>query len=79
MTIKMLHLDDDLAQAVEQQARRSGKTVTEVIEGTLQQVFLKRETPRSYKLRWVTVKGEAQPDVDPNDRDSLIEHMENHA
>ena len=72
-----LHLNDDLARAVEEQARRSGKTLSEVIEGTLREIFLeKKPANTNYELRWVTVKGESQPDVDISDRNALFESME---
>jgi len=73
-----LHLNDDLARAVEEQARRSGKTFSEMIEGTLREVFLEKKpaNANSYRLRWVTVKGEAPPEVDISDRNALFETLE---
>ena len=77
MRTTTLHLNDDLARAVEEQARRSGKTFSEVVEGTLQEIFLdKKPANANYQLRWVTVKGESQPDVDISDRNALFESME---
>jgi len=77
MRTTTLHLSDDLARAVEEQARRNGKTLTEVIEGTLREAFLeKRPANANYEFRWVTVKGESQPEVDINDRNALFEAME---
>ncbi|HEY9420445.1 MAG TPA: CopG family transcriptional regulator [Thermoanaerobaculia bacterium] len=76
MRTTTLHLDDDLARAVETQARRSGRTPDEVIQKVLKEVFLVRKAEKPYKLRWSTVKGEAPPTVDISDRDALINHME---
>lgn len=76
-----LHLNDDLARAVEEQARRSGKTFSEMIEGTLREVFLEKKpaNANAYQLRWVTVRGEASPGVDISDRNALFEAMEGHS
>jgi hypothetical protein len=76
MRTMTLHLNDDLVQAVESKAQSSGKTVPELIESTLREIFLQRKTAKPYKLRWRTVKGESPPDVDLSDWDALIERME---
>jgi hypothetical protein len=76
MRTTTLHLDDDLARAVEAQARRSGRTLDEVIQKVLKEVFLVRKSEAPYKLRWFTVQGESPPAVDISDRDALIDHME---
>ncbi|HEX4963337.1 MAG TPA: ribbon-helix-helix protein, CopG family [Thermoanaerobaculia bacterium] len=76
MKTTTLSLDDDLVQAVETQARRTGQSPNRVIERALREVFLEKTPPRPYRLRWVTVAGDLQPGVDLNDRSSLIDRME---
>jgi hypothetical protein len=76
MRTTTLTLDDDLLRAVEGRARRSGQTMDQVIERVLREVFLEQKPAKPYRLRWVTVEGKLQPEVDLDDRDSLLELMD---
>lgn len=72
-----LNLEDELMKAVKRKAAETGRTMTEVIEGSLRETLLRRPaTKRAYRLRMVTVKGRRRPGVDLTDRDALYEVME---
>jgi len=36
----------------------------------------KRPARKRFRLEWITVSGDLSPDIDPADRDALIERME---
>ena len=76
MKTTTLSLDDDLIQAVESRARRTGRTPDQVIEHVLREALLEKSPGKSYKLRWVTVEGHPQPGVDLDDRSALLDRME---
>jgi hypothetical protein len=76
MKMTTLSLDDDLIQAIEREARRTGRAPDQVIERFLREALLEKAPAKPYKLRWVTVEGYLQPGVDLDDRSSLIDRME---
>jgi hypothetical protein len=76
MKTTTLSLDDDLIQAIESEARRTGRAPHQVIERILREALLEKAPAEPYKLRWVTVEGHLQPGVDLDDRSSLIDRME---
>jgi predicted transcriptional regulator len=51
MKTTTLSLDDDLIQAVENQARHTGQTPDQVIEHVLREALLEKSPGKSYKLR----------------------------
>jgi hypothetical protein len=79
MKTTTLSLDDDLIQAVESQARHTGRTPNQVIEHVLREALLEKSPKKPYKLRWVTVEGDLQSGVDLDDRSSLLDRMEGRA
>jgi hypothetical protein len=74
-----LSLGDDLIQAVESQARHTGRTPDQVIEHVLREALLEKSPKKPYKLRWVTVEGHPQPGMDLDDRSALLDRMEGRA
>lgn len=72
-----LNLDDPLYQEAKVRAASEGKTVTSVIQEALRE-FLRRPKKRKteYRLRWTTCKGQLRPGVNPDDRTSLYDIME---
>jgi len=76
MKTTTLTLDDDLIQAIESEARHTGRAPGQVIERVLREALLERAPAKPYKLRWVTVEGPLQPGVDLDDRSSLLDRME---
>jgi plasmid stability protein len=75
-TTTFFSLDDDLIQAIESEARRTGRAPHQVIERILREALLEEEPAKPYKLRWATAEGYVQPGVDLDDRSSLIDRME---
>ncbi len=72
-----LNLDDNLIRAAKRRAAETGQTLSATIEAALREILEpKKKTKHSYRLRWLTVKGGAQPGVDLADRDALIDRME---
>lgn len=72
-----LNLDDDLIKAVKRKAAETGRTMTEVIEGSLRESLQRPSESRpAYRLRMVTVRGRRRPGVDLTDRNALYEAME---
>lgn len=72
-----LNLDDNLMRAVRQRAAHTGRTMTEILELAIRELFDRESKPASdYRFRWVTVRGTAQPAVDLTDRDALLDRME---
>lgn len=71
-----LNLDDRLMRTVKRYAGDTGRTITSVIELALRELIDRHERAEPYHLRWITVRGGAQPGVDLNDRDALLERME---
>jgi hypothetical protein len=63
-------------QAVENEARQLGQSPDQVINCILHEALGEKNAEGAFKFRWVTVKGEALPDVDLDDRDALYERME---
>ena len=76
MKTTTLTLDDDLIQAIESEARHTGRAPGQVIEHVLREALLEKSPSKPYKLRWVTVEGHLQSGVDLDSRSSLIDHME---
>ena len=76
MKTTTLSLDDDLLQAVESEAQRTGRAPDQVIKHVLREALLEKKPTKPYKLPWVTVEGPLQPGVDLDDRSSLIDLME---
>jgi hypothetical protein len=71
-----LDLDDALLRDAKKRAAELGVTLTAYIEDALR---VKAQPPlrsRPFKLRLVTRKGRALPEVDPSDRDRLYDVME---
>jgi predicted kinase len=77
MKTTTLTLADDLIQAIESEARHTGRAPDQVIERVLREALLAKAPAKPYKLRWLTVEGHLQPGVDLDDRSSLIDRMEN--
>jgi hypothetical protein len=72
-----LNLDDELMRTVKRIAADTGRTITSLVEEALREL-VRRERGSSAKerLQWKVVKGGAQPGVDLDDRDALIDRME---
>ncbi|MFO1431368.1 MAG: ribbon-helix-helix protein, CopG family [Candidatus Competibacteraceae bacterium] len=72
-----LNLDDDLMCAVEQRANETGQSVSAMIEAALRAMLSQEDRQEhAQRMRWVTVSGGVQPGVDLNDRNALLERME---
>ena len=71
-----LNLDDRLMRTVKRYAGETGRTITSIVELALRELIDRHERAEPYQLRWITVPGGAQPGVDLNDRDALLERME---
>ena len=76
MKTTTLSLDDDLIQAVESEAQRTGRAPDQVIKRVLREALLEKKPGKPYKLSWVTVEGPLQPGADLDARSSLIDRME---
>jgi plasmid stability protein len=75
-----LNLDDELMRVARQRAAQTGRTMTEILELALRELLDRESRPATgYRLRWVTVRGRAQPTVDLTDRDALLDRMEGRA
>lgn len=74
-----LNIDDRIMKQIRQEAARSGRTITQVIENLLRRGMMgggPRGKKRRFRLEWVKVSGELLPGVDLSDRDVLYEIME---
>ena len=71
-----LNLDDRLMRTVNRYAGETGLTITTIEELAHRDLIDRHERAEPYQLRWITVPGGAQPGVDLNDRDALLERME---
>ena len=72
-----LNLDDGLLREVKQRAAQTGRTMTEMVEAALRELLERESRPApAHRLRWVTVRGRSQPDLDLTDRDALLNRME---
>ena len=72
-----LNLDDDLMCAVEQRANETKQSVSAIIEAALRTMLSQEDRQEhAHRMRWVTVSGGVQSGVDLNDRDALLERME---
>jgi len=76
-----LNLEDTLMHEVKKQAAQRGVTLTALIEEALrEQVRRGRQGgSRDFRLRLVTAPGGPLPGVDLDDRDALLERMEERA
>ena len=74
-----LNIDDNLMRSVKKHAAETDRTISAVIETALRLLIEQEQrTDRPFRLRWKTVGGGLQAGVDLTDRDTLIDHMENH-
>ena len=72
-----LNLDDDLMCAVEQRANETGQSIPAMIEAALRAMLSQEDRHKhAHRMQWVTVSGGVQPGLDLNDRDALLERME---
>lgn len=76
-----VRLDDRLLSEAKQQAARTGRTLTSVIEDALRQMLSRQEPPkRRERFTMVTATGEGlRPGVDLDDSASLLELMDDRA
>lgn len=76
-----LNLEDQLMKDVKAKAAEEGRTLTAVMEDALRDYLRRGEETASgsFRLRLVTVAGEARDGVDLDDRDALYEVMEGRA
>ena len=68
-----LNINDHLYRAAERKASEEGKTLTCVVEDALR-AFLHK--PEAYKLKWTTLRGNPMPGINPDDRNSLYDAMD---
>ena len=72
-----LNLDDELMRTLKRRAAETGRTMTDLVEEALRELFNRPSEGRGKgEFRWVTVRGEVRPGIDITDRDSLLEAME---
>ena len=72
-----LDLNDEIMRAVKRYAAETGRTVSSLVESALRELLAQvARKDRPYKLRWLVVRGGAQPGVDLTDRDALLDRME---
>lgn len=74
-----LDINSTLMRAARQRAAAEGRTLTSLIEEALRLLLGQRKQQVAYRLRWVTKRGAALPEVDVADRDLLYERMEGRA
>mgnify|MGYP001767089162 CR=1 FL=1 len=70
-----IDLDDDLLRRLKESALRNGSTLREEVNGLLR-MALGRRRKSAYRFEWRTFRGELQPGVDLDDRDSLFDRMD---
>jgi hypothetical protein len=65
-------IDDELLRLTKEQALRSGRTVSQVIEAALRESFARRRAPAATRTRLPTSPGAPRPDVDLDDSAALL-------
>lgn len=72
-----LDLDGQILSAARQRAAAEGKTLTAFVETALAAALAPRAVSGTkYRLRWKTHGGKLLPGIDLDDRDSLLDEME---
>ena len=72
-----IRLDDALLAAAKQEASRSGRTLTAVIEDALRQALAQRDGGRGEPVELITCGGSGlQPGVDLDDSAALLDLMD---
>lgn len=71
-----IDLDDQLFRQLKQDAARRGTTLREVVHDYIRAGRIRKENAKKYKFRWKTERGQIQPGVRLDDRDSLFDLMD---
>ncbi|MPZ74639.1 MAG: DUF2191 domain-containing protein [Nitriliruptorales bacterium] len=71
-----LNLDPELLRRAKRRAAQAGTTLTSVVEEALRNLLRQSPGGEKYILDLPTVTGERPPSVDPADRGSLYEVMD---
>lgn len=71
-----LDLDDRVLRQAKRRALEQGKTLTFFIEQAIRFQLAEAAHLPAFRLNLLTKKGEARPEVDWDDRESIYEHME---
>ena len=72
-----LDLEDHLIKEAKRRAAETGQTLSSLIETAIRELLEQENRPkRPYRLKWLVVRGGAQPGVDLTDRDNLLDLME---
>ncbi|MGQ0680374.1 MAG: CopG family transcriptional regulator [Actinomycetota bacterium] len=70
------NLDDELLFRVKRLAAQRGTTSTKIIEDALREALAQQPPGEAYELSWKPTKGTEWPAVDPADRSSLYDLLE---
>ena len=74
-----IQLDDQLLRKIREQAAKTGKTMTAVIEDAIRQSFSMKKLMRRGRVRLTTVRGKGpRAGVDLDDSASLLDLMDRH-
>ena len=77
MSRTTLDIQDELLKAAKSKAAGEGKTLTSIVEESLQEyVFAPARPAGKVMKRWITVQGKRTPDIDIADRDRLYDLMD---
>jgi predicted metallo-beta-lactamase superfamily hydrolase len=70
-----LDLEDSIVRAANEEALKTGRTITEVIEDSLREILLRHKAvpKKRFRLKMVTVKGSLNAGVDRNTRGNLMD------
>jgi hypothetical protein len=71
-----LDLDDLVLRQAKRRALDLGETLTRFIERAIKAQLAEPSQTPAFRLKLLTKKGRARPDLDWDDRESLYEHME---
>jgi len=71
-----IELDDPLFRELKIEATRRGKTLRQVVNECLRRGLAPPQRPKKYVFRWKTERGQLQPGVRLDDRDSLYDLMD---
>lgn len=74
-----LDLDDDLLQRAKEEALRSGRTLTAVVEDALRAALAEEDQPLPGPVELPTAPGRSRPGIDVDDSSSLLDVMEGDA
>jgi len=69
-------IDDELLRLTKEQALRSGRTVSQVIEAALRESLARRQPRPATRTRLVTSPGAPRPGVDLDDSAALLALMD---